>query len=180
MWVRGLIVWSLRLTIPRSSFLLLLLMDSPCAGPFSPSTLTDVPIEYIIEQLRSLAPHYWENPETADCTISPSEFKFSLSQFEANFIIFPVVPIPYIRHRPKEFSSSSKFRHLIDLYPSATESRITETCNGTRQLTFKASCFLPSQLIPETDHFTYSCTWTIYQCILAICTHFSVVLMPWT
>jgi len=80
MWVRGLIVWSLRLTIPRSSFLLLLLMDSPCAGPFSPSTLTDVPIEYIIEQLRSLAPHYWENPETADCTISPSEFKFSLSQ----------------------------------------------------------------------------------------------------
>jgi len=51
-------------------------MDSPCAGPLPPSTLTDVPIEYIIEQLRSLAPHYWENPETADCTISPSEFRF--------------------------------------------------------------------------------------------------------
>lgn len=47
-------------------------MDSSSPRHFPPSTLADVPIEYIIEQLRNLAPYYWEKPETADCTISPS------------------------------------------------------------------------------------------------------------
>lgn len=140
-------------------------MDSPCVGPFPPSTLTDVPIEYVIEQLRSLAPRYWENPETADCTISLSQFRFFESIFEANFIVLPVVPIPHVRYRPKYAAESSpltKLRHSIDLYPSIAGNRITETSfNGTRQLTFKVSCFLTSQLIPITDHITYSCIWTI-------------------
>lgn len=47
-------------------------MDSFSPRPFPPPTLAEVPIEYIIEQLRNLAPYYWENPATADCTISPS------------------------------------------------------------------------------------------------------------
>jgi hypothetical protein len=47
-------------------------MDSSSSQPFPLSTLADVPIEYIIEQLRNLAPYYWEKPETADCTISSS------------------------------------------------------------------------------------------------------------
>ncbi|KAH9928207.1 uncharacterized protein B0H18DRAFT_1118215 [Fomitopsis serialis] len=37
--------------------------------PFPPPALADVPIEYIIAQLRQLAPHYWRKPETSDCTI---------------------------------------------------------------------------------------------------------------
>ncbi|KIK98098.1 hypothetical protein PAXRUDRAFT_824283 [Paxillus rubicundulus Ve08.2h10] len=37
--------------------------------PFPPPALADVPVEYIMDQLHSLAPHYWNRPETADCTI---------------------------------------------------------------------------------------------------------------
>ncbi|KZT69766.1 hypothetical protein DAEQUDRAFT_668924 [Daedalea quercina L-15889] len=37
--------------------------------PFPPPSLADVPTEYIIAQLRQLAPHYWRKPETSDCTI---------------------------------------------------------------------------------------------------------------
>ncbi|GBE81731.1 hypothetical protein SCP_0401020 [Sparassis crispa] len=37
--------------------------------PFPPPALADVPLEYIIDQLRRLAPHYWSKPETSDCTI---------------------------------------------------------------------------------------------------------------
>ncbi|KAJ6618894.1 hypothetical protein B0H10DRAFT_1794539 [Mycena sp. CBHHK59/15] len=39
------------------------------ARPFPPPSLTGVPVEYIIDQLHNLAPHYWDKPETADCTI---------------------------------------------------------------------------------------------------------------
>ena len=37
--------------------------------PFPPPALADVPLEYIIAQLRRLASHYWSRPETSDCTI---------------------------------------------------------------------------------------------------------------
>ncbi|TCD70939.1 hypothetical protein EIP91_000845 [Steccherinum ochraceum] len=37
--------------------------------PFPPPALANVPVEYIVNQLHSLAPHYWSKPETADCTI---------------------------------------------------------------------------------------------------------------
>lgn len=38
--------------------------------PFPPPALANVPVEYIIDQLHTLAPHYWSKPETADCSIS--------------------------------------------------------------------------------------------------------------
>lgn len=37
--------------------------------PFPPPALANVPVEYIVNQLHSLAPHYWSKPETSDCTI---------------------------------------------------------------------------------------------------------------
>ncbi|KAH9050626.1 hypothetical protein EDB84DRAFT_1448044 [Lactarius hengduanensis] len=37
--------------------------------PFPPPSLTGVPLEYIIDSLRKLAPRYWNNTETADCSI---------------------------------------------------------------------------------------------------------------
>ncbi len=40
--------------------------------PFPPPALADVPLEYIVDQLRRLAPHYWNRPETSDCTIGTS------------------------------------------------------------------------------------------------------------
>lgn len=39
---------------------------------FPPPSLTGVPVEYIIDQLHNLAPHYWDKPDTADCTIGMS------------------------------------------------------------------------------------------------------------
>jgi hypothetical protein len=44
--------------------------------PFPPPSLAGVPIEYIVGQLRALAPQYWDKPETADCTICASPRNF--------------------------------------------------------------------------------------------------------
>ncbi|KAI0748510.1 hypothetical protein C8Q80DRAFT_1270907 [Daedaleopsis nitida] len=38
--------------------------------PFPPPALADVPLEYIVDQLRRLATYYWTRPETSDCTIA--------------------------------------------------------------------------------------------------------------
>lgn len=40
--------------------------------PFPPPALADVPLEYIIDQLRRLASHYWSRPESSDCTVGTS------------------------------------------------------------------------------------------------------------
>ena len=45
-------------------------MRSFVPRPFPPPSLANVPVEYIIDQLHNLAPHYWSKPETADCSIS--------------------------------------------------------------------------------------------------------------
>ncbi|KAF9482827.1 hypothetical protein BDN70DRAFT_784073, partial [Pholiota conissans] len=37
--------------------------------PFPPPSLSGVPIEYITDQLHNLANHFWDKPDTADCTI---------------------------------------------------------------------------------------------------------------
>lgn len=37
--------------------------------PFPPPALADVPLEYIIEQLHTLAHRYWNRPDTADCVL---------------------------------------------------------------------------------------------------------------
>ena len=37
---------------------------------FPPPALQNVPLPYILDQLHNLAVHYWDKPETADCTIS--------------------------------------------------------------------------------------------------------------
>ncbi|KAJ7085649.1 hypothetical protein B0H15DRAFT_801806 [Mycena belliarum] len=39
------------------------------ARAFPPPSLSGVPVEYIIDQLHNLAPHYWDKPDTADCTL---------------------------------------------------------------------------------------------------------------
>jgi hypothetical protein len=44
-------------------------------GPISsatglPDALSHIPIEYIIDRLRSMAPYYWHRPDTTNCTIS--------------------------------------------------------------------------------------------------------------
>jgi len=44
-------------------------MSSLIPRPFPPPALAGVPMEYIIDQLRGLAHHYWDKSETADCTI---------------------------------------------------------------------------------------------------------------
>ncbi|TFK42473.1 hypothetical protein BDQ12DRAFT_662716 [Crucibulum laeve] len=57
--------------------------------PFPPPSLAGVPVEYIFDQLRNLAPHYWDKPETADCTI--------------------IVPVPHAEGRPMHPSIAALF-----------------------------------------------------------------------
>ncbi len=66
--------------------------------PFPPPSLTGVPVEYIYEQLRNLAPAYWDTPDTADCTIST----YSCDQLLYGPILTTssVVPIPDLRSKP--------------------------------------------------------------------------------
>ena len=45
--------------------------------PFPPPSLVGVPHEYIIDSLRKLAPRYWNNTESADCSISKSTVLFA-------------------------------------------------------------------------------------------------------
>ncbi|THU88616.1 hypothetical protein K435DRAFT_308127 [Dendrothele bispora CBS 962.96] len=44
-------------------------MSSYTPRPFPPHSLIDVPLEYILDQLHNLAPDYWNQTESADCTI---------------------------------------------------------------------------------------------------------------
>ncbi|KAI0807763.1 hypothetical protein C8Q74DRAFT_1188256 [Fomes fomentarius] len=51
--------------------------------PFPPPALAGVPLEYIVDQLRRLAPHYWSRPETSDCTIVVSLDNASTDKIQA-------------------------------------------------------------------------------------------------
>lgn len=42
--------------------------------PFPPPSLVGVPHEYIVDSLRKLAPRYWNNTDSADCSISKLTF----------------------------------------------------------------------------------------------------------
>ncbi|KAF9246365.1 hypothetical protein BU15DRAFT_85137 [Melanogaster broomeanus] len=70
------------------------------ARPFPPPALTNVPVEYIMDQLHNLAPHYWNRPETADCTI--------------------IIPVPH--HSPSS-STNPSIRFTVD--PNGTGRRAT-------------------------------------------------------
>jgi hypothetical protein len=45
--------------------------------PFPPPPLIGIPLEYIVDSLRKLAPRYWNNTETADCSIGEYCLLFS-------------------------------------------------------------------------------------------------------
>ncbi|KAJ3728519.1 hypothetical protein C8R42DRAFT_653964 [Lentinula raphanica] len=72
---------------------------------FPPPSLAGVPFEYILEQLRYLAPSYWGNTESSDCTL--------------------VIPVPHA-----EVRSTSSIPSLISARPSYDPSglgrRVTE------------------------------------------------------
>ncbi|PBK78720.1 hypothetical protein ARMSODRAFT_947692 [Armillaria solidipes] len=77
--------------------------DSFEPRPFPPPSLLDVPVEYIIDQLHNLAPHYWDKLETADCTL--------------------VVPVPYPggKHASEPLASPSPSYDPSGLGRRATE-----------------------------------------------------------
>ncbi|KAF8910739.1 hypothetical protein CPB85DRAFT_1435206 [Mucidula mucida] len=83
---------------------------------FPPPSLAGVPVEYIIEQLHTLAPGYWNHPETADCTL--------------------LIPIPHNGQRP---SLTPDTELCAPLAPSEKSSRRASEpfTNWTRQITMK-------------------------------------------
>ncbi|KAJ6491279.1 hypothetical protein C8R47DRAFT_976670 [Mycena vitilis] len=77
---------------------------------FPPPSLTDVPVEYIIDQLHNLASNYWDKPDTADCTI--------------------VIPVPHPRGR-----AGSTFSADMPAFSMSSDSglgrRVTEPALNT-------------------------------------------------
>ncbi|TRM59273.1 hypothetical protein BD626DRAFT_157697 [Schizophyllum amplum] len=65
--------------------------------PFPPPSLADVPMEYIMDQLHGLASQYWDQPDTADCTI--------------------IVPVPYLN--PASFFGGPTSCSPFDIMPAS-------------------------------------------------------------
>ncbi|KAL1744348.1 hypothetical protein HDZ31DRAFT_38844 [Schizophyllum fasciatum] len=65
--------------------------------PFPPPSLADVPLEYIMDRLHSLGPQYWDQPDTADCTI--------------------IVPVPYLN--PANFLGDATPCSPFDIMPAS-------------------------------------------------------------
>ncbi|KAH7915310.1 hypothetical protein BJ138DRAFT_1142154 [Hygrophoropsis aurantiaca] len=90
--------------------------------PFPPPSLADVPVEYIVEQLRNLAPHYWNRPETADCTI--------------------IIPVPQHRARSPQsldspFTSSDSSPESSTRVPAGTGRRAEPGIHKMPRITMK-------------------------------------------
>lgn len=105
---------------PNSQFL---------SKPFPPPSLVGVPIEYIIDQLHNLAPHYWDKPDTADCTISTFILFFHIKPKSGL-----VVPVPYARGT--KFPPNTPSPSYYD--PAGRGRRITEpTINFVPRIVLK-------------------------------------------
>ncbi|KAG7092820.1 hypothetical protein E1B28_009136 [Marasmius oreades] len=70
--------------------------------PFPPPSLAGIPLQYVLDQLHLLAPHYWDKPTTADCTL--------------------VIPVPY----PRKEAHSLPFSSRPSYDPSGLGRRVTE------------------------------------------------------
>lgn len=99
---------------------------------FPPPELADVPLVYILAQLRRLAPYYWCKPETADCTLSQSHFA-ELRSSSTNLSAPLVIPTndfartdPHHVQRPSSFTDGTvgSERRMHD--PSGLGRRATE------------------------------------------------------
>ena len=85
--------------------------------PFPPPALADVPLEYIIAQLRRLASHYWSRPETSDCTIGTCA---------------PVPPFPASSGPDLTFfACPQSFRSIASWPTRCTPPRVYATRSGT-------------------------------------------------
>lgn len=102
--------------------------------PFPPSPLAGVPEAYIVDQLRNLAPNYWNKPETADCTISESSLPSSITKLI--YIYSVVVPVPHARGRSSHFPSEPL--PSLQQYPAGLGRRATEPAlNFVPQMSLK-------------------------------------------
>lgn len=117
----------------------------PSTSSFEPRqfplpSLEDVPLEYIIDQLRNLAPHYWNKPETADCTI--------------------IVPIPHAQGKPIHPTIAAQL-------PPQTHSSVSSMYDPSglgRRATEPALNFVPR--ISLKLHIDYLSTHSSYICAL--------------
>ncbi|CDO73606.1 hypothetical protein BN946_scf185014.g76 [Trametes cinnabarina] len=82
--------------------------------PFPPPALAGVPLDYIVTQLRSLAPHYWSRPETSDCTIGMSSHVVPLDADMAPKASGPVVDCDAFRRMGISSTISSESFGLED------------------------------------------------------------------
>lgn len=62
--------------------------------PFPPPSLAGIPLEYVINSLRRLAPQYWNNTESADCSISTSKKVQFSSKVLTEYLVYPLINHP--------------------------------------------------------------------------------------
>jgi len=58
--------------------------------PFPPPSLAGIPLEYVINSLRRLAPQYWNNAESADCSIGTSEKGCHQQNLLTECLVYPL------------------------------------------------------------------------------------------
>jgi hypothetical protein len=82
--------------------------------PFPPNNLVGVPVDFIVTSLNKFAPHYWQKPQTADCTISALPRDLCVLCSSSPFTAIPFGNEPKSRSRsrsdPPAFPSTSATR----------------------------------------------------------------------
>lgn len=121
----------------------------PVTRPFPPPSLSHVPHEYIVDQLRSLASHYWDRPQTADCTISKSHCFYQRPVLISSL----VVPVPHHRPRPPHDSPLTS----SDSSPEPSPRRKEPTIHAAPRIKLRVSHFIDQR---RTVLIIPSCIWT--------------------
>ncbi|KAH8117039.1 hypothetical protein DFH11DRAFT_1146447 [Phellopilus nigrolimitatus] len=112
--------------------------------PFPPPALENVPLPYILDQLHNLAVHYWDKPQTADCTIiipidSPRRLTRNSTSCTANL---PVTPPSATASLPKLYND-----------PAGLGRRVTEPATSVARVTRMTSKLHIDYLLAQSSLF---------------------------
>lgn len=119
-------------------------MSSPTSAsafvprPYPPPSLAGVPNEYILSRLHHLAPHYWNKPETADCTIGKHPFSYTRPSLPGAHLITVQSSMMYPRLGPlpkeSEHPSLESPSRSVFLFSFFISSWISLRLPGTHRL----------------------------------------------
>ncbi|KAI6039868.1 hypothetical protein EDC04DRAFT_2879498 [Pisolithus marmoratus] len=77
------------------------------------AALTDIPPEYLAQHLHNLAPHYWNRPETTDCTIGMTIFQPRSSVSSDHGLTCSADPSHITSHLTLQVRVLRSYRHFL-------------------------------------------------------------------